>query len=390
MTLKSLSLTNFRNYPSASFSFSPQTTLIVGPNTAGKTNILEAIHMLATGKSFRATYDREVIRGGESIAYLECLLNQQEQERFLSLAVVAGDQGTNTSSKRFKINGVKKTRSAFVGHLRAVIFSPEEIALITGSPSRRRRYIDSVLTQVDNEYTRTLAKYEKVLRQRNRLLKLIREGEATRDQLNLWDEKLLQLGPILTNKRQDFFRSINKHLVTNQLFLDYQPKILNPEVLSKYRDREIAAGKTFYGPHRDDFAFLQCDPLRRSQDRQTALRRERSEQAVELTTRDRQAAGRDLATYGSRGEQRLAVLHLKLAELELISERVGERPLLLLDDIFSELDSKNRHHVLSPINKQQTIITTTDLEHIDGDKLPEHQLINLPPKKVQRYVPLNS
>lgn len=330
MVLNSLSLTNFRNYSQASFDFSPATTLILGPNAVGKTNLLEAIYYLASGRSFRAGYDREAVRSGETIAHID--------GGGLELAIVVNENGENTSSKRFKVNGVKKRRADFVGNLRAVYFGPEQIQLVTGSPSKRRKYLDSVLVQVDREYARALSEYEKVVRQRNRLLLLIREGEGELRQLEFWDERLMTLGAVLTVGRGELFAYFNSSatLRAGNLFLEYQPKVVNEKVLEEGREREIAAGMTLWGPHREDFVF-------------------------------RTKSGRDLSSFGSRGEQRLAVLHLKLAELEFISERTNDRPLLLLDDIFSELDADNRERVLKLLSQQQTIITATDLDQIDGE-----------------------
>ncbi len=350
MLLKSFSLTNFRNYSKASFAFSPETTLVVGPNTSGKTNLLEAIYFLAAGKSFRAGFDREAIAQGEPFANLKSLSavggSNLDEGKELELQILANENGENTSSKRFKVNGVKKRLADFAGNLRAVYFGPEEIQLVTGPPSRRRKYLDSVLTQVDREYARTLLEYEKVLRQRNRLLILVREGEQDRSQLDFWDEKLVALGSRLTAGRGEFFETINNQLSSiGDLFLEYQPRAVDRAVLEKNRDREIAAGMTLWGPHREDFVF--------------------------------KIKERDLSIFGSRGEQRLAVLHLKLAELEFITQRAGERPVLLLDDIFSELDESNRGQVLKLLGRQQTIVTATELDQIDGEKLGQHKVISL-------------
>ena len=255
MTVQSLNLTNFRNYSSASFTFSPTTTLILGPNAAGKTNVLEAVYYLASGKSFRASYDREAIAQGSPFTNLKSQISnlKYDEEKELELQILANENGENTSSKRFKVNGVKKRRADFVGNLRAVYFGPEEILLVTGSPSRRRKYLDSVLVQVDRDYARALSEYEKVLRQRNRLLFLIREGEQSRDQLDLWDPKLLSLGSILSKKRREMFADFNGWLKDSGLFLLFQPRPWSDE--KGLREREIAAGMTLHGAHRDNFTF---------------------------------------------------------------------------------------------------------------------------------------
>jgi DNA replication and repair protein RecF len=372
MFLDSINLTNFRNYSKADFTFSPQTTLVVGPNAAGKTNLLEAVYFLATGKSFRAGYDRETIKNGEAFAGIKGLKGIREgNDDGLEITILANENGENTSSKRFKVNGVKKRMSDFVGNLRAVYFGPEEILLVTGSPSRRRKYLDAVLCQVDREYARALAEYEKVLRQRNRLLLLLREqgDRGNQGELDIWDEKMLTLGSVLTEKRKEMLTDFNSWLRDSGLFLLFEPRSWSNK--KEFREREIAAGMTLRGPHRDDFCFMRIDANNlRNKSFGIANKRE--------------SEGRDLAVYGSRGEQRLAVLHLKLAELEFISGRVGppassreasragERPILLLDDIFSELDENNRGRVLSLLGKQQTIITATD----DGVLNSKHEIRN--------------
>lgn len=400
MTLNSIDLTNFRNYSKANFDFGPQTTLVVGPNTSGKTNLLEAIYFLATGKSFRAGYDREAIAQGAPFANLKSQIVfsfgnsnlKHDEGKEIELQILTNENGGNISSKRFKINGVKKRLSDFVGNLRAVVFSPEQIQLVTGSPSRRRKYLDSVLVQVDREYARALLEYEKVLRQRNRLLLLIRAGEARREQLDVWDGRLGSLGFLLTSRREKFFASINNQLLidsknrrldrtASNLFLDFlkSTRSWSQEKIPQILEREIAAGMTLWGPHRDDFLFLKVAPSGSRElhsGNPCAIVNDRGANP-NVPLADPSVALQDLAVFGSRGEQRLAVLHLKLAELEFITNKVGERPVLLLDDIFSELDEDNRGRVLELFDKQQTIITATDLDQIDGEKLRQHKVMRL-------------
>ena len=312
---------------------------------------------MASGKSFRAGYDREAIAQGKPFANVKSQISniKYDEGKELELQILANENGENTSSKRFKVNGVKKRRADFAGNLRAVYFGPEEIQLVTGSPSRRRKYLDSILVQVDREYARALLGYEKVLRQRNRLLLLIREGEQSRSQLDFWDGRLVILAALLTAGREELFNHLNEFLEAKHLFLEYQPRVVNDQVLKEGREREIAAGMTLWGPHREDFAF----------------------KSKKQKAKSKNENGRDLSRFGSRGEQRLAVLHLKLAELEFISERTGDRPVLLLDDIFSELDEDNRGHVLELLGKQQTVVTATDLDQIDGGKLRRHKVLQL-------------
>jgi DNA replication and repair protein RecF len=386
--LKTLSLKNFRNYQSAEFTFSPQTTLVVGPNAVGKTNLLEAVYFLATGKSFRAGYDRETIKNGEAFAGIKGLKGIKEGgDEGLEITILANENGENTSSKRFKVNGVKKRMSDFVGNLRAVYFGPEEILLVTGSPSRRRKYLDAVLCQVDREYARALSEYEKVLRQRNRLLLLLREqgDRGNQGELDIWDEKMLTLGSVLTKKRKEMLADFNAWLKDFGLFLLFEQRSWSNK--KEFREREIAAGMTLRGPHRDDFCFMRMGVDGVAAPFYGAHGQAAQSAAATVPSSPRAGGGRNIAVYGSRGEQRLAVLHLKLAELEFISGRVGppassreasragERPILLLDDIFSELDENNRGRVLSLLGKQQTIITSTEADVLDNTS--SINLINL-------------
>ncbi len=319
MILSEFTLTHFRSYTKRSFTISAATTLIVGPNTAGKTNILEAIMLLATGKSFRADRDSEMV---------------QWRADFARVGGVVGDTTLDvilTSTKKYLVNGIPRRQIDVIGTLRAVLFWPEHLELITDSPSLRRKYLDGVLVQIDREYRRNLLSYERGLRQRNRLLDMISEGKAHRHQLQFWDQLLIRAGGYLTDKRAEFIDFINTyhfHGVTYRVV--YDKSVISEARLQQYAQEEVSAKSTLVGPHRDDF----------------------------LVTKD----DLDLSKYGSRGEQRLAILWLKLAELTFMEKVSGERPLLLLDDIFSELDVAHRELVLDLLDKQQTIVSSAEEE----------------------------
>jgi len=332
MNLNSLSLQNFRNYKKQVFSFSDNIGLIVGKNGSGKTNILEAIYLLATGRSFRATKEQQMILYGEEIGRVIGLVEGVSLEIVLTTGEVGGQRAP---SKKYVINGLGKRKMDFVGQVRAVLFRPEDIELVLGSPAERRHYLNDVLEQVDREYRRSSLAYQKGLRQRNKLLERIREREAERKQLLFWDQILLRNGEVIFKKRQEFIEFINQKLQgkTSELQLNYDFSAISPARLRQYADREVGAASTLVGPHRDDFEFI--------------LKR-------------RGKLKKDLAIYGSRGEQRMAILAVKLNELEFIEEVTKDKPLLLLDDIFSELDEENRDVVLKLLDKHQTIITTTD------------------------------
>lgn len=349
MILTSLNLTHFRNYTKQTFTFSPYVTVVVGPNTSGKTNILEAIYSIATGKSFRADQDREMVSWEQDIGRIGATVD----DTALELVVTRGSMdGARIPGKKYTVNGVARRMIDFVGNLRAVLFWPEHLGLVTNSPSRRRRYLDSVLVQVDREYRRNLLSYERGLRQRNKLLDHLNEGKAGRSQLLFWNQLLIKGGGYITEKREELIQYVNtSRLSIHNYQISYDKSIISEARLNQYAEEEVAAKATLVGPHRDDFIFLMAPTshTHHSQSEEGYMHRDLL----------------DVEKYGSRGEQRLAVLWLKLAEVAFIQERTGERPMLLLDDILSELDREHRELVLDLIGKQQTVITSAD-EEITG------------------------
>ncbi len=380
MTLQSISLQNFRSYTKKTFAFDGGTTVIVGPNTAGKTNILEAIAFLSTGKSFRADVDREAIAWGEELARVRArisnypiiqLSNGEKDETEIEIMLTQGEvQGAKAPMKKYLVNGVARGQVDFVGNLRAVLFWPEHLELVTDSPSIRRKYLDSVLVQVDREYRRNLSSYERGLRQRNRLLDLINEGKAGRGQLLFWNQLLIKAGGYITEKREEYIHFVNQYPMTNiQYQIEYDKSVISESRLEQYAAEEVGAKATLVGPHRDDFIIakypiIQLSPAKR-----------------DLAPRDNYPneanSSRELSKYGSRGEQRLAVLWMKLAELDYIEKECGERPILLLDDIFSELDEGHRRLVVDLVGKQQTVLTSADEESIPKKILESATVIRL-------------
>lgn len=350
--LTSLVLHNFRSYTKKTWAFSQGASCIVGPNAAGKTNVLEAIMMLATGKSFRAGQDREVIRWGTEVARITGEAGGEKVELVLTPGFVSGQK---SSLKKHLVNGIPRRVIDFVGNVRAVLFWPEDLEIVTDSPSIRRRYLDTVLVQVDREYRRNLLSYERGIRQRNKLLDLINEGSASRSQLLFWDQLLIRAGGYITQKRNEYITYVNKTTLSDHHFMiAYDKSVISESRLLQYKDEEVAAKSTLVGPHRDDFGLFSKNHSSRDLD-----------------------AYRDLAKFGSRGEQRLAVLWLKLAELSYIDIETGTRPLLLLDDIFSELDEDHRSLVGNIINMQQTIITSADKESLPDEVLKAADIIAL-------------
>lgn len=336
MYLTSLQLRDFRNYAKRTLNFGRGTTLIVGRNGSGKTNILEALYLLASGRSFRAQLIDEMIHFDRELSHVVGTVVSQEQqpssETELMITLTRGEiQGKRVAKRRYRVDGASKRLNGFVGKLVAVLFRPEDLQLILGSPGRRRAFLDDTLLQVDRNYRRSRISYERALVRRNRLLDAIRDGKAQRTQLTFWDQLLIKHGQELTNRRAAFLEYINGFQTSlNSFQVVYESSAISEGRLQTYAEQEIAAGFTFIGPHKDDFLVKFSDD-------------------------------RALVSYGSRGEQRLAVLWLKLTELAFVSQKLGERPLLLLDDILSELDQEHRERVFEILPRQQTIVTATDV-----------------------------
>ncbi len=329
--IKKIRLQNFRNLKDQVFEFSPRTTVIVGPNASGKTNLLESIYLISTGKSFKASLEIEMIKEKENFARVKGLTDEN-----LKLEIILSKE----SHKNFLVNGVSKRQIDFVGNLKTVLFAPQDLDLVTSSPSLRRKFLDNVLSLSDREYRRAIISYEKGLRARNKLLFRIREEELQRTQLLFWNQLLIKNGDYISTRRHEFIEFVNdvKNEKINDYNLEYDRSVISEKRLETYAKEEIAAANTLVGPHRDDFVFKEVD--------------------------------RNLAHFGSRGEQRMIVLWLKLAELSYLEKKTGDlttqagKPTLLLDDIFSELDEKHRGIVFDISKNQQTIITTADPDFV--------------------------
>jgi len=309
-------MVNFRNHKRAEFNFG-QKTVITGDNGSGKSNILEAVYLMATGRSFRADSDLEMISYGEQLSVISCQLSVGGEVTSLQVSLT---DGSLIARKKFNVNGVPRRMMDFAGKLKAVLFGPADMLLVTGSPAVRRRYLDFVMTQQDREYWRNLISYEKGLRQRNKLLDLIRDGKAGRTQLYFWDRLLIKNGTYITGKRADYLSSLNvQSSMSNpstslRMNVQYDKSVISEIRLKQYETQETAAGTTLVGPHRDDFTL--------------------------------EMEKRDVSKYGSRGEQRMAVLWLKMGELKYLTVE-EQLPVLLLDDVFSELDHEHRAEILT-------------------------------------------
>lgn len=372
--IKNVALSNFRNFGKKELEFGKGITLIIGPNATGKTNILESLYLLSTGKSFKARIEEEVVKYDKDIARIRGVARdgepqgrgpelvsrrkgpgadeRQDPDILLEVIItrgqidIGGDRPEKAPRKKLLVNGIPRRMVNFAGNFKVVLFGPQDLDLVTESPAIRRRFLDMVLSQVNREYRRSILSYEKGLRQRNRVLWDIREGNTGRDRLLFWDQLLIKNGDYISAKRNEFIEFVNSHhpLSINNYSLSYDRSTISEGRLEQYKDEEVAAATTLVGPHRDDFIFYKED--------------------------------RNLASFGSRGEQRMGVLWLKIAELSFIEEESGERPTLLLDDIFSELDEEHKKIVMDISERQQTIITSVDDNFTKGlSKVEKVELI---------------
>jgi DNA replication and repair protein RecF len=348
MRIKALFIAGFRNLKKTSLSFDPDTPFVafVGPNGQGKTNVLESLFLLGISKSFRTLESEDMIGFDDEFftikGEIECSDGPLQAEVIVSRKPL---------KKTLKLNGATKKASEFIGNVGVVFFSPDDLGMIHLSPSLRRRYLDLLLSQLDRGYLESALKYQSALKQRNSLLRLIGEGRAQEGELEFWDHELSASGSNVLLGRAKVLDRISAFAgpfyrdatgTKDELKIDYLPSgnATDAESLlsmfQKNHARDIALGATQSGPHRDDLRFL--------------------------------VNGHDLASFGSRGEWRSLVLTLKFAEIELLREKYGEAPILLLDDVFSELDEARQKTLFNSIRGCQTFMTTTHREFLDTIK----------------------
>lgn len=332
MVLKQISLQNFRSHKKQDFSFD-KTTIIIGKNTAGKTNILEAINFLSSGKSFRAEKEIDTIFTEELFAKIVGIIEEEKDKT--NLTVILSNQGTYFS-KRFLVNDVARRQIDFVSNFYSVLFTPQDLDIISNSPSIRRKYVDSILYKALRHYRIALATYEKALRNRNKMLDDMRDGKKmySDKDFDYWNKILIDNGKTLTDEREMFVEFINKS--EKEMFdftVFYDRSTISEERLLKYYEAERASGVTLVGPQRDEFVFLK-------------------------------KSGQTVKEFGSRGEQRLTILQTKILEVRFLKDATEREPVLLLDDIFSELDAANINKIFELLPNQQTIITTTHKEFV--------------------------
>mgnify|MGYP000903913922 FL=1 len=365
MHIKTLHLRDFRNYSDQSLELNPGLNIFVGDNAQGKTNLLEAIYVLSLSKSYRTGRETELIKHGANQTIIHAQVQKMAR---LDLAV----QVSLATSKKLLVNQKSTNANSFVGQLNTVLFTPDSLQLVKGSPGDRRRFLDIQICQIDAVYRTTLLKYQRVVRQRNSLLKEAQMQRSLVKQVPVWDTQLVALGSELIWRRQEILSILEEfaqrahetisHELEN-LQVAYAPFFAaNTQEHKQYtlaeieqffwselkdrREEELRRGYTLVGPQRDDIIFL--------------------------------INGLDLKTFGSQGQQRTAVLAYILAELELMSREAGEYPVVLLDDVMSELDQTRRSFLLSILNrKAQTIVTTTNLASFDEKTRQEARVFRI-------------
>ena len=343
MWIKELRINNFRNYKNEEIKFEKNINIFYGENAQGKTNIIEAIFLCSMGRSFRTNKDKEMILLNESQANIEIEFEKSDRSGKIKIELAG--------KKNVSINGIKiKKLSELLGNVNIVIFTPDDINILKGGPQNRRRFLDIMISQLKPNYMHNLNLYLKTLEQRNNYLSQIKELNKPENMLEIWDEKLAEYAEIICRYRIEFIEKLNNKIkkihseVTEnkeKLEIKYITECENKEnylsLLKQRRKLDIIKGFTTKGIHRDDFKCFIND--------------------------------KEIEIYGSQGQHRTAILSLKLAELYVIYDEIGEYPILLLDDFMSELDEKRRKSFLSYIKDTQVIITCTDKMELDNIKL---------------------
>lgn len=343
MIIKSIKLENFRNYENLELSFEKGTNILYGDNAQGKTNVLEAVYLSATTKSHKGSKDKEIIRFGQDEAHIRTNLDKEGMEYRVDMHL------KKSKSKGIAVNGQHLKKAAqLLGLLNVVFFSPEDLSIIKNGPSERRRFVDMELCQIDKYYLYNLNQYNKIVNQRNKLLKDFYYNTDIYETLHVWDMQLVTYGKQIIERRKEFVDQLNEIIYgihknlsggREELVIVYEPdtEAENFEYeLQKFREKDIKYKMTSVGPHRDDFSFV--------------------------------VNGVDIRKYGSQGQQRTAALSLKLSEIELVKKVTGDNPVLLLDDVLSELDSNRQNYLLNNIGNIQTIITCTGLDEFINNR----------------------
>ncbi len=352
MIIKSLELENFRNYKSLNIEFDKGVNILYGDNAQGKTNILEAIYVSATTKSHKGAKDKEIINFEADEAHIKTYLDKEGLERRVDMHL------RKSKSKGIAIDTVRLKKAAqLLGLLNVVFFSPEDLSIIKDAPAQRRRFVDMELCQLDQSYLYDLNQYNKIIAQRNKLLKDMYNNQDLKNMLGIWDMQIITYGQKIIKRRRLFVEQLNEIIDEihyklsggkEKIKVEYAPYVSEDnfeEMLKKAREKDIKLKSTSVGPHKDDFIFI--------------------------------VNGIDIRTYGSQGQQRTAALSLKLSEIELVKKITGDNPVLLLDDVLSELDSNRQNHLLNNIGDIQTIITCTGLEDFVNNRIKINKIFKV-------------
>ena len=365
MIIKSLELENFRNYDSLSMSFDSGTNILYGDNAQGKTNILEAIYLSATTKSHKGSKDKDIVNFNANEAHIRTYVIKDGLENRVDMHL------RKSKSKGIAINGQKIKKAAdLLGLLNVVFFSPEDLSIIKNGPAERRRFVDMELSQLDSFYLYNLNNYNKIVNQRNKLLKDLYFQPGLRETLSIWDSQLVSYGSKIIERRISFVKQLNEIIYDihkklsggrEELEIIYEPDVSMEDYerrLALSQERDMKLKMTSTGPHRDDFSFM-----------------------VRKVNPDDEAAPKadaiDIRKFGSQGQQRTAALSLKLAEIELVKKLTKDTPLLLLDDVLSELDSNRQNYLLNSIGGIQTIITCTGLEEFVNNRFEINRIFKV-------------
>lgn len=359
MKIKSLKLKNFRNYDLLNLDFDEATNIFYGDNAQGKTNILEALYLTGTTKSHRGTKDRDMIQFGKDESHLETIVEKNGIDYQIDMHL------KKNSPKGIAINKMPiRKASELFGIINMVFFSPEDLNIIKNGPAERRRFIDLELSQLDKVYLNDLSNYNKIVNQRNHLLKEIEFNKSAISTLDVWDMQLIHYGERIINRRKLFVEQVNE-IVSNihkkltggkeELILIYEPSNGNmsfEQALLKNKEKDLRMKSTSVGPHRDDICFMIKDL--------------------------------DIRRFGSQGQQRTAALSLKLSEIELVKKTIKDKPVLLLDDVLSELDKHRQNYLLDSIGDIQTLITCTGVEDFVNNRFSINKIFHVQSGQVAR------
>lgn len=352
MIIKSIDLQNFRNYGLQNIEFDGKTNILYGDNAQGKTNVLESIFVAGTTKSHKGCKDYEMISFDKDEAHIKAIMCRNNIDYRIDMHI------KKNKNKGIAVNGVPiKKAVELYGIVNIIFFSPEDLNIIKSGPSSRRKFMDMELCQLDKIYVSNLMNYNRTVEQRNKLLKDIGFHPELKDTLDIWDSQLVKYGSEIIDKRFDFVKKLNLIVEDihsrltggkEKLVISYEPSVSPEEfenVLKDSREKDIKMRMTCTGPHRDDICFL--------------------------------AEGIDIRRYGSQGQQRTTALSLKLAEIELVKKSVGDTPILLLDDVLSELDGSRQNYLLNSISNVQTIITCTGLDEFISNRFDINRIFKV-------------